>query len=217
MDQNTIASSLNDTITVVFPIGGSELDLPQMMSALIGELSALTKQFEIIIVDDATDSDVSQTILATRQKYPQIRVLRNSRKLGPNAATDIGLKHANGNLVVVHESYEPIDLSELRQLWELRHDPKLVMARARTRTKRIDSQLVDKLIRWGERYEKHWEENVESQSELHLFRKDAIESIQQGRHKGEKLEVTHRSHQSIVSPKRDSYMGAKGAAGLPSV
>jgi hypothetical protein len=114
----------------------------------------------------------------------------------------------------LHQSYESIDFEEILQLWQLRKDEQLVIARAATRVRRIDQQLLQRLHEWGRKLEEHWPVPKAVVNGLQMMRKEGVTSLPRIKDSSEDLEVTHQSHRRITAPK--FIQGAPAAAHQPA-
>jgi len=114
---------------------------------------------------------------------------------------------ARGEFIFLHQSYDPIDFEEVLQLWKLRKDEQLVIARAATRVRRIDQQLLQRLNDWGRKLEEHWPAPRTVVNGLQMMRKEGIKSLAKIKDSEEDLEVTHQSHRRITGPKFSSNSG----------
>ena len=103
------------------------------VSRLLDSLKSLTSQsmreFEVIIVDDASPTDPTAEIL--RNSYDlQVRVLRLPVNAGPSAARNAGIKAAQGQYVAFLDSDDlwlPSKLEEQLTLIEAMPDPQMVL------------------------------------------------------------------------------------------
>jgi hypothetical protein len=101
----------------------------------------------------------------------------------------------------LHQSYDDIDVDEVLQLWKLRKDEQLVIARAATRVRRVDQHLLQRLHDWGKRLEENWPATRTVSGGLQMMRRDGVKGLSEIRDSLEDLEVTHQSHRRITGPK----------------
>ena len=118
---------------------------------------------------------------------------------------------ATGDYVFAQENYEPLFLEDMKKLWQLRGDPGVLMARAKTRTRRIDQALINKLTNWGKQVEEAWMGKPNEVTELQMFCRDAIHKLGNKIHEGGEVEVTHLSHRRVAKPNLPSLTGEKQA------
>ncbi len=193
-----------ERLSVILPVANQQRDLVRRTEWLLYELSELCRSVQIVMVDDGSTDATAEILDQLRCTYPQIHSLRIARKVGATQAVEVGLSRADGEFIFLHESYDPLDLESLTQLWALRHDKELVVARASTRTKRIDQPLLTKLAHWGKSLEEHWKRETKSlddkplQKGLQMMRRDAVEQVARVDDGQKNLEVSHLSQRRVV-------------------
>jgi len=200
----------SETISIILPTSNRQDQLVNRIESLIENVSDLCTQLQIVIVDDGSTDATPEILEDLRRTYPQIETLRTEKKHGPKHAAGIGLYKAVGAFVFIHESYESIDTNAMRQLWSLRNDKNLVVARAGTRTRRIDNVLLDQLAKWGKRIEDSIQENWAASesipapaphmvtSGLQMVRRDSLTKLARVDAKEPAFEVSHLSQRSLV-------------------
>jgi polyisoprenyl-phosphate glycosyltransferase len=124
-------------ISVVSPVYRSEELVPELVSQLLAELSALSLTFEIILVDDRSPDLSWIAIQAACAAHPEVVGIRLSRNFGQHYAISAGIQRAKGEWVVVMDcdlQDRPDQISKL--LAEARNGFDVVLAR---RVNRNDS------------------------------------------------------------------------------
>jgi hypothetical protein len=86
------------------------------------------------------------------------------------------------------------------QLWQLRRDNQLVIARAATRVRRIDNGFLQRLQSWGRRLEEQWPSDRPAWTGLQMMKRSGIQSLAEVRSSDDEVEVTHQSHRRISGP-----------------
>lgn len=98
------------SISCVVPAHNEAQNLPRLLPALIKQLSALTHQWEIIVVDDGSRDDT----LSALEPWLGAGVvcLALSRNFGKEAALGAGLDHSQGDVVITLDAdmQHPVDL-----------------------------------------------------------------------------------------------------------
>ncbi len=130
-------------LSVVMPVHNQQSSIATRIEHLLDELSELTSKIQVVTIDDFSTDATAEVLDDMKRRFPQLDVLRTFEVLGPKAATQLALPQVQGDFVFVQESYEPLDMDGLRQLWELRGDEELVMAQVRTYRNEIDEELLD--------------------------------------------------------------------------
>jgi polyisoprenyl-phosphate glycosyltransferase len=91
----------NPLISVVSPVYGAEKIIDKLVEINIRELSAITENFEILLVDDRGPDNSWKKILENCKKDPRVKGIRLSRNFGQHYAITAGLDHASGEWIVV--------------------------------------------------------------------------------------------------------------------
>jgi len=198
----------SETLSVILPVSNRQQNVAASIESLLDTLSELAKDVQLIVVDDASSDATPEILDDLRRHYPQVTTLRMTKQLGPSKAVESALPRAVGDFIFLHESYESIELESLKHLWALRHDSELVIARAGTRSKRIDEPLLQRLTAWGKSLEEHWKRETKSLNEkpleqgLQMMRREAVELLARVDPKRGDLEVSHLSQRRLVRSDR---------------
>ncbi|MDX2042055.1 MAG: glycosyltransferase [Acidobacteriota bacterium] len=111
--------------SVIIPVHNRKSELQACLTALVAQDFPLN-QFEVIVCDDGSTEDFSQIIAAARQRQLQITHVKQPNK-GPAAARNLGIRHANAEIVAMTDSDTLPDTAWLRNLIEaLAADPSAV-------------------------------------------------------------------------------------------
>jgi glycosyltransferase involved in cell wall biosynthesis len=188
------------SISVILPVYNRQNQIFDRIEDLLEDLSVLSDKIEVLLVDDGSEDATPEVLDELRRRYPQVAVLRHTCQLGPSVAVQTGMKAATGDYVFAQESYEPLLLDDLKKLWKLRGEPGVLMARARTRTRRIDQTLLQKLTAWGKQVEEAWQGKPADAVELQMYCRNAIQKLEGRIQDGGELEVAHTSHRRLASP-----------------
>jgi glycosyltransferase involved in cell wall biosynthesis len=146
----TAGDQVDLSLSVVLPVHNAESSLTHNVYELLDVLPEIAARFEILIVDDGSLDHTEEIAHELSRCFPQVRVVRHARRRGAAAALQTGMTRSTGDVVFVHDEATPISATELRQLWEMRHDGGLVMAGAETPRRSLNSQMFDGLSVWGD-------------------------------------------------------------------
>jgi glycosyltransferase involved in cell wall biosynthesis len=196
-----------ETLSVILPVANDQHGLVARLESLLERLSELTSNVQIVVVDDGSRDATAEVLEDLRCLYPQITSHRLAKSLGPALAVESALRLADGDFIFLHESYESIDLESLTQLWGLRHDRELVVARASTRRKRIDEPLMQRLNAWGKSLEEYWKRETKSLDErpLQMMKREAVESLSRIDPEQKSIEVSHLSQRRLIRANSPSH------------
>jgi putative glycosyltransferase len=105
-------------ISVVATLYKSSPFIEELVGRIRAEVSRLTDDFEIILVDDGSPDDSLRVALAQMAAEPRLRIIELSRNFGHHKAMMTGLEHAGGDFVFLIDAdlEEPPEL--LRAFYE---------------------------------------------------------------------------------------------------
>ncbi len=107
------------TASVIVPVWNGREDLPDCLDALLAQERP---PLEIIAVDNASQDGSAQLI---QERYPQVRLIRNPRNLGFSGGCNVGLRAAQGDVLILLNQDTVVDpgwLGELLRLLEMEPD-----------------------------------------------------------------------------------------------
>ncbi|MDE1145736.1 MAG: glycosyltransferase family 2 protein [Azospirillaceae bacterium] len=88
-------------LSIVIPMHNEEANLAALFERLIPVLDGIGMPFEIICVDDGSRDGTFAALVFHQAREPRLKLLRLSRNFGKEAAMSAGLRHANGDAVVL--------------------------------------------------------------------------------------------------------------------
>ncbi len=101
------------SLSVVFPMHNEEAYVRRAVAAAREGASAVSEDFEIVIVDDASTDRTREIAEALSREDTRIRVLHESRRRGLGATLRAGYAAATRELVLYSDADLPFDFSEL--------------------------------------------------------------------------------------------------------
>ena len=111
---------------MVLPAYNEAATIEQAVREAVAALSAITHDFEVLVIDDGCTDNTAQLVEATAQRWPQVRLVRQPRNLGYGAALRRGFAEAKNELVGFTDSDCQFDLTELNRLVMLTKDYQIV-------------------------------------------------------------------------------------------
>lgn len=94
-------NNLLNEISVVIPVYGCSTSIIELSKRLENSLSSITKNYEIIYVNDGSKDDAWSVIEELCKHSIRNKGINLSRNFGQHHAIHAGLEHSNGNWVVV--------------------------------------------------------------------------------------------------------------------
>ena len=104
-----------EELSLFFPMYNEKDTVERMVGKAISVLETLAKEYEVIIVDDASTDGSEQIADALARQHSQVRLVRHPRNLGYGAALRTGLENATKELVFYTDCDEPVDLKEIER------------------------------------------------------------------------------------------------------
>lgn len=87
-------------MSVVVPVFNSEKTLIELTDRIIEELSRITSEYEIILVDDCSADRSWQILKEIHNSNPRIRIIHLQKNFGQHNATLCGLQYAKGDYII---------------------------------------------------------------------------------------------------------------------
>ncbi len=101
------------SLSVVFPMHNEEAYVRRAVAAARVGAGAVSEDFEIVIVDDASTDRTGEIAEALSREDPRIRVVHASRRRGLGATLRAGYAAATRELVLYSDADLPFDFKEL--------------------------------------------------------------------------------------------------------
>lgn len=201
-----------ESVSVVLSVENAQSWIANDIEVLIDCLADMSPRFEIIVVDNASRDYTVEILDELRCRFPQVRFRRFTERRVLEEALDCGLSMATGELIFTTAPGTRVETNDLRRLWALRVDPRLVVARSRTTARRIDAGLVNRLTQWAQRVTATQEPvaATETFGGLQMMRREAIAQLHPLTarpaaaaldNSNSCIEISHISHQQLASPK----------------
>ena len=87
-------------ISIVIPAYNEEENIPRIKTELIGVLSNLGEDFEIIVVDDGSIDDTSEEVYSLIRDYKNIYLIRHQKNMGIGASLKDGIRTVKGDVLI---------------------------------------------------------------------------------------------------------------------
>jgi glycosyltransferase involved in cell wall biosynthesis len=138
----------SEPISAVFPIFNDVTALQPTLEAWISALNGLNRDYEIILVDDASTDGSIELVQTLAEKNPRVRLLRHETHAGFGACLRTGLKAAQLGMLLISTCdgrYEPADLSRFLKWIDKVH---LVAGYRVVNSKRHKRTWAERLFHW---------------------------------------------------------------------
>jgi dolichol-phosphate mannosyltransferase len=172
---------------VILPVYNAEATLARQIARLLDVLPDLTAAFEILVVDDGSTDHTDEIAHELRQQYPQLKIARHAWQRGMAAAVQTGLARSCGDIVFVQEEHTEVSTADIRRLWAMRNDDKLVLARAQSAAAPPASGLMAQLTRWAAALQQSAQR---ASTGIQMIRRQAIDELRRSPAPEEELTIT---------------------------
>lgn len=134
-------------ISIVSPVYRAEKIIDKLVDLNISELSKITSDFEIILVEDCGPDNSWEKIIENCKKDSRVKGMKLSRNFGQHYAITAGLDHANGEWVVVMDCDLQDRPEEIISLYnKAKEGYDIVLARREARVDGLVKILFSKLF-----------------------------------------------------------------------
>ena len=167
-------SHLERSLSILLPVHNAQHSLADNVARLLDIAADLTELFELLIVDDGSTDHTVEIAHDLSVRYPQVDLLRHSARRGLAEVVRSGLVRTSGEIICVHEGSGAVDTGDLRELWRLRNEEDLVLARHGRQQSSGDEGWVERLLRRGG-------DATSGGAGFHMLRRQAIDHLDTGR------------------------------------
>lgn len=89
---------VKESISIIIPAYNEEKSIKDVVDLSFKVLPALTNDYEVVVVDDASSDGTYQVLEKLQKKYSNLKVIRNKKNLGTGGSLKILYKTAKKNL-----------------------------------------------------------------------------------------------------------------------
>jgi glycosyltransferase involved in cell wall biosynthesis len=137
-----------ESISALLPIFNDRVNLQSSLESWINVLNNLNRDYEIILVDDASNDGTLDLAQSLAEKNPRVRLLRHEARGGFGACLRTGLAAAQYPLLLISTCdgrYQPADLNRFLQWIDKVH---LVAGYRTVASKRYKRNWSEMIFRW---------------------------------------------------------------------
>jgi glycosyltransferase involved in cell wall biosynthesis len=111
------AGSRPPGLSVFFPAYNDSGTIASMVIRAVQAASALTPDYEVIIVNDGSADATAQIADELARTYPNVRVVHHAKNCGYGGALQTGFRSATKDLIFYTDGDAQYDPGELKELW----------------------------------------------------------------------------------------------------
>ncbi len=137
-------------ISVIIPVFNELELLDELHRRTFEALSGITKQFEIIYVDDGSGDGSLEKLITYHQEDKRVKIISLSKNFGHPAAITAGLEHASGAYVAMMDGdlQDPPELLEVMYQQLVSGEYDIINGRRRSRGERKNKKLIINLFHY---------------------------------------------------------------------
>ncbi|MEN6498480.1 MAG: glycosyltransferase [Thermoguttaceae bacterium] len=113
------------SLTVLLPVHNHQSVLAGQVQRILDVLPDLTRQFELIIIDDGSTDATIEVADELAKRYPQIRVAHHAVPQGRLASLRTGLQKSTGDVILLHDEGSGLSIKEVQTRWHVMRESAL--------------------------------------------------------------------------------------------
>ena len=136
-DSDLTANASEPSVSVVIPVLNEEKNLSELYRRLVAALETVTRDFEIILVDDGSTDETRVRALEMHRQDRRVKLISLARNFGHQLAQTAGMDAASGRAIVQMDAdlqHPPEVIPELIERWREGYD---VVYTVRESTKKV--------------------------------------------------------------------------------
>ena len=137
---------LDESLSVVIPAYKEEGNLPNLIRDAVRDARKISKNFEIIIVNDGSPDKTGEVAEALAKTYNEVKVIHHKKNKGLALAWRTGIQAAKNDIILYIEGDEQQPLKDQYDLFNKIKNADLVLG---TRTDRSDYTFFRKCLSYG--------------------------------------------------------------------
>jgi glycosyltransferase involved in cell wall biosynthesis len=129
-----------------------EETLEEAVTDVRAALAQLGRPFEVLVVDDGSTDRTPAIAAALEQRWPEVRLIRHGRNLGPGSAILTGIRNSKNDVICFHAADQQLEFREVAGFIPLLDDHDIVIGSRSgrpgyTRMRMLSSRVYIELAR----------------------------------------------------------------------
>jgi hypothetical protein len=108
---------LNSSLSVLLPVHNAQANLESDVATILDVLPELSREFDVVIIDDASTDATWEIAEDLACRYPQVTIARQPIRQGPAVALRTGTRAARGSTVIAHDGHRGVDPQQVVRIW----------------------------------------------------------------------------------------------------
>lgn len=129
--------------SIVVPAHDEGGNLAQLVAEIAQMAAALDGPWELLLVDDGSQDETANEMLALQSASPQVRVIRLARRYGQSAALTAGMREAVGAVVITLDADGQNDPADIPMMITKLSDAEMVVGIRHERRDALRAELFD--------------------------------------------------------------------------
>lgn len=110
---------MKNSISVFFPCYNDSHSISKLVTNAYKILPTLTRDYEVIVIDDASKDDSKLKLFNLKRKYPKLKLIFHEKNLGYGGSLKSGFKASSKKLIFYTDGDGQYDVNELKILFNL--------------------------------------------------------------------------------------------------
>jgi glycosyltransferase involved in cell wall biosynthesis len=108
---------LTRSLSVLLPVHNAQATLQTDVGQMLDLLPDLSHDFDLLIIDDGSTDATCEVAEELAKQFPQVKLVRHSRRRGIKAALNDGLARTRSHIVLGHDGQSRIDPAGIVRVW----------------------------------------------------------------------------------------------------
>jgi glycosyltransferase involved in cell wall biosynthesis len=165
---------VSQSLSVLLPVHNAERRLARDVQTILDVLPELTPNFNVLVIDNGSTDETSEVAAGLARRYPQVNFVRHPRRMAVDGAIESGLDNSDGDIVLVADEQQGLDMHDMQRLWEMRDDENLVLAQTRVDKPQVKQSWLSVLTNWRPGQPKP---TILKHTGVRILRRDTVEQV----------------------------------------